>query len=304
MWLTLLIFFATATVAGTNTAILKFSVLSLDPLLVYALRFSLASLILLPFVLFKKPAFDRTHIVPLLLSSLMFAVSILLATYSLVYTSVTMHQIIWIPQSLVVAVGAFLILREKLNKNHVVGLLFAITGASILLSQIIGSADTVTFGTTLGNFLSILAFICSCFFVIFSRKSSRFYPPLVITFANFLTAAFLSLVLVPFALASADFNQIVISPSAVYAIISLALFSSVAVYYLYQVLVKRTLAFIVTLTNYVSMIFALILGKVFYGESLGSVSLLGIALIILGVIFATSSKDLVNFARKMYFRKN
>ena len=62
MALTLLIFLATAIIAGTNTTLLKFSVSQFPPIIVFASRFSLASLILLPIVIIRRPSFDKTHI--------------------------------------------------------------------------------------------------------------------------------------------------------------------------------------------------------------------------------------------------
>lgn len=233
------------------------------------------------------------------MSSLMFAVSIILATYSLQYTSVTMHQVIWAPQSLVVAAIAFLVLGEKLTKSHVIGLVITLFGALIIVNKIIGSGDFITFGTQFGNFLSILAFICSCLFVVFSKQSSKFYSPLAIVFSNFLFAAILSFTFVPLEISFSTFNANSISQDGIIAIISLALFSSVAVYLLYQILIKRTMAFIVTLTNYVSMVFAIILGSIFFGERMSAELVLGIAIVVIGVLLATSYKDILKFLKQI-----
>lgn len=282
----ILIFLLTALIGGSTTALVKFTVSEFSPFVLNALRFSLSTIILLPFVLRTSLSFAKENRSFLIATNIFFAGSVLFSNVGIQYTSVVMTQVIYAPSSLVVALIGFLLLGEKLSRNQMAGLVLTILGFLIVTLGFIKIQDSISFGTIQGNLLTVLAVLCWSSFLILSRKISKIYSPLEITFSNFVMTAVFSIVLIPLRLFS--FSRTSVDLQGIIGLVVLVIFSTVLVYYLYQLVIEKTSAFISSLVIYISFVIAVFLGMIFYGERLSLYLVLGSLLILVGVFFATS----------------
>ena len=285
---TLLIFLATAIGGGSTVPLIKLVVSEFTPIPQVFLRAFLAGIIILPFFLKKNKTFSKRNLITLIFASILAAANPLLFAFGIQYTSVIMGQIIYVPTALIVAVLGTIFLKEKLTRNQLIGLVFSLIGVSILIYSSFRTKDILSFGTPLGNILIIIALICWSSYVVVSRRLSKFYSPLEITFFNFLVTASVSFVLLPFALTNFDLGKI--TQGGIIALASLTIFSTVLFFYFYQIIIKRTSAFISALIFYLNSIIAGAVGVIFYHEKLTSSLVVGAILIIIGVIAATYKK--------------
>lgn len=285
-----IIFLLTAIIGGSTTALVKFTVGEFSPFVLNALRFSISSLILLPFVWKHGLNFALKNRPLLMVANLSFAGSVLFSNIGIIYTSVIMTQIIYAPSSLVVAIIGFLFLEEKLSRNQIVGLVLTILGFLIVILGFTEIQDSISFGTIRGNLLTGFAVLCWSSFLIISRKISKIYSPLQITFANFTATAILSMLAIP--LQFFRFSKSPVDLQGIIGLTVLILFSTVLVYYLYQLVIKKTSAFISSLVIYVTFVIAAVAGMIFYGERLNLYLVVGSLLILTGVFLATSFKYL------------
>jgi len=285
----IILFILVSIIGASGGTFGKVALQDFPPSIIVFLRFFLAAIILLPFVLREK-----ITIIPGTFKNLAFAgtaltLNLLLFVSGLQYTSIIMSQLMFIPSALLVGLIGFLFLKEKISKNQIIGLILAILGMSILLYGSIKSQDILSLGKPIGNILVGIGVLFWSFYLVFSRKLSKVYSPIAIAFSNFLFAAIISL---PFALwefKSGHFLIAEVTTAGILAILGLTLISSIAFYLILQRLIKLTSAFIGSLTVYGVFLSVSILGPIFFSEKITLTFLVAAGLIIPGVLIATRS---------------
>lgn len=283
-----LVFLLISVIGGASAPLVKYAVSQFPPITLVFLRATLCALIILPFVLKEKPKFTDKR---LYFAGILFAANWILFAFGIQRSSIIMSQALYIPAPIIVAILGFIFLKEKLSKNHVIGLFLSLVGISLLLFESVGAQDIVSFGTPFGNLLVTCAVLTWSLYLIVSRRISKDYSPLTIIFYNFITSFFASLLLLPFERSIGHF-QIEFTTEGILGLVSLALFSSVIVFYLIQWLIKQTSAFLPSLTLYLTAIFGGFAGIIFYGERLSAYFIVGAILIFSGVFIATAVSHL------------
>ncbi|MBI2327788.1 DMT family transporter [Candidatus Curtissbacteria bacterium] len=286
----IIIFIALCLVLGANSPLVKFTTQEFSPVITVTLRSILAILILLPFINFKKLFLVKTSKKYLLLVNLLFAGNWLLFAYGIQHTSVIMSAAIYLPSSLIVAIFGYLFLKEKLGNFQIIGMISTLMGMSLLIYGSAMSQDIRSLGTLQGNFLILIALLSWSFFLVVSRKISQSIDPSIITLSNFIVSFLASLIFIFIELLLGNQLKLSVSLPAVVGILSLAIFSSLIVYYLYQWLLKHAPAFISSLAIYPAAALASLYGIIFFGERITATFLFGASLILFGVFLATSYK--------------
>lgn len=286
---TLLIFIATALIGGSTAALVKLVVFQFGPIPQLFLRALFAALLLLPFLFKQKRLYEKKKFASVMLVSLLAAANGLFFAFGIGHTSVIMGQLIYTPTAIIVAILAWLFLKEKLTKNQIIGLFFTIAGISILIMGSLKTKDVFSFGTPFGNLLIIAGLLSWSSYVVFSKKLSEVFSPLEITFFNFLVTTSISFLILPFSLNTFNFEKVTLV--GVFALISLTVFSTVLFFFFYQILIKRTSAFISSLVLYLNAVFAAGAGIIFYNEKLNVSLIIGATMIIIGVIVSTYKKS-------------
>lgn len=288
-------FLLLSVIGGSNAPLIKNALKDFPPYTLVFLRFSLASLILLPFVLKEKIHFKKDSFKYLLFGSLAMGANVILFAVGLQHTTIMMSQLIFVPKGLLVAVLGFILLKEALSKNQKLGLFFTMVGMSILIYGSVVTEDILSFGKPFGNLLIVTGFFLSSLYYVISRKISKLYSPLTITFFSFLIASILSLPFALFEFTNRQFIPANITTYAILNLLALVIFSSIIVYYLAQWIIKHTSAFIAALALYMNFLIASVIGIIFFSERLTALFIIGAVFIMFGVFIAIRKRNDITY---------
>lgn len=285
----ILMFALLSILGGSNAPLIKNGLTDFSPNTLVFLRFGLATLILLPFVFKEKVHFRENSFRLLLISSAAMGANVILFAIGLQNTSIMMSQLFYIPKGLFVGLFGYLFLKEALSKNQKLGLFLTMVGISILIYGSIKTQDVLSFGKPIGNLLIFIGILFSTSYYIISRKISKYYSPLTITFFCFLVSTILSF---PFALYEYLNGEVIsITFPSILNLLALAVFSSISVYYLVQWLIKHASAYIAALALYMNFLIASSIGIIAFGEKLTLSFIIAACLIVFGVYISTKKQD-------------
>jgi len=178
---------------------------------------------------------------------------------------------------LLVAMGAFLFLRERTSRNALAGFLVAVVGAVWL--SLAGEADSHAPAPLLGNFYEFLAMLCASAYILLLKHLSARYSAFFLT----ATQAFIgALFFLPVAALTSPLPG-AISGQGLGAVIYLGVVVTVGAYGLYNLGVSRLPAS--QASGYINLIpvFTLLFAALFLGESLNGMQLSAAGLVFLGV---------------------
>lgn len=287
--MSILVFLLTVLIGGTNAPSVKFAIGFFPPVTLVFIRSLLAAALILPFI-YKSVTLPKTNFKYLLAANILFGANWMLFAAGLQHTSVVVGQLAYVPTALLVAVIGYIFLKEKLTKEHIAGLFLTMAGISLYAYNSVKSQDVVSFGTPLGNLLVVMALLSWAFYIVITRKISRDYSPIVITFYNFAVTAIMSCLLLSPVIFSGDLVSRDLTPTAISGFLYLVAFPSIGFFVLNQWLIKHTSAFVSSLALYPITVVAGILGVLLYGEKVTIAMIVGAAFIFSGVFIATSYK--------------
>ncbi|OGD93717.1 hypothetical protein A2697_01885 [Candidatus Curtissbacteria bacterium RIFCSPHIGHO2_01_FULL_41_44] len=286
--MSLLVFLLTSLIGGIGSPLIKFTLDYFPTITFVALRAILAALLILPFVCKGLFRLKTKQIKYLFYANALFAGNWLFFAMGIQKTTIMMGQIIYLPTALIVAIIAYIFLKEKLTKDQIFGLFITLLGFLMLTYGSVVSQDVLSFGTLAGNLLVVAGLLAWSFYTVVSRKISSIYDPQVITFFNFAVTALIALILIPVDFRNGLPGLSELTTSAIFSLLSVVLFSSILFFFLYQWLIKHTSAFISSLVLYPVTIFASLAGIIFFNETLTLNFIFGGLLVFAGVFIATS----------------
>ncbi|MCY1347700.1 carboxylate/amino acid/amine transporter [compost metagenome] len=196
---------------------------------------------------------------------------------ALQHTSASQAGMITALLPLLVAVGAFLFLHERVTRTTWAGFLLAVVGAVWL--SLAGGSDPHATAPLLGNFYEFLAMLCATGYTLLLKHLASRYS------AFFLTAmqAFIgSLFFLPMAAFTAPFPT-ELSPQAIGSVVYLGIVVTVGAYGLYNFGVSRLPASQASGFTNLIPVFTLVLAALLLGESLNGVQMLAAGLVFVGV---------------------
>ncbi len=279
-----LLFLACAFIAGgINFTFVKLGVQEFSPLVFIFSRFLLASIILFFPWLRRREMMsvkDLVKISP-------FTLNVILFSFGLANTTILAGGTITLIIPILVGILSYYLLNEKLKKNHIIGLIFALVGVSFILVESFGKQNSQAFGSVLGNLTLVISSTSFAFYTVGVRKLSDKYLPTTILFFTFLTACLFSGILVPIELVNHSFKMESITSIGFTSVIILSI-AAVLLYFMYQWIIKHASAFAASLMLYGQFIFTNLAGTILFNEKLSVKFVFGSALILLGVFVATT----------------
>ena len=178
---------------------------------------------------------------------------------------------------LMVAVGAFVFLHERITRASLAGFLLAVIG--VVWLSLGGKVDTHAPAPLLGNFFEFLAMLCAMVYTLTLKYLSTRYSTFLLTaMQSFVGAVFF----LPVAAWSAPFPT-TISLAGLVAVVYLGLVVTVGAYGLYNFAVSRLQASQASAFINLIPLFTLLLAVLLLGESLTIQQLLGCVLVFSGV---------------------
>lgn len=299
MTLGLLALFIASAVGGLNPVVLKIGLRELPPLTLIALRFFLATCILLPFIYKKLRHLSKRDIAKLTIVSSLFTLNVALFTTGIGNTTVIMSQILSMISPIVVGIFAIFIVKEHMQKENIIGVGIAMIGVIFLMTQSYNGAGN-TFGTPFGNMLVFLSMIFWCLYITLSRRLIRRYSPMTVSFFTMaVSGAVLLTVAAPIELYfhAVDLSTLTISTAG--SLTYLVFIATLFFFPMMQYGIKHTNAFTASLTSYISPVFGGGVAVLFMGEKITQPFIIGTVFILLGVLYSTNIKYLKKYLPAM-----
>jgi len=183
----------------------KLLVAELSPVDIYAARLAIGVPFLGILLLARRVRlqFDRADVATLVLGGAILTVHFLIQAYALTTTSASNSGWIIAVTPLVLAVVSYLVLRERLERNTVVGIAVALLGVLLLVSR--GRLRDLGALQTTGDWLMLLSTLTWAIYTVATRNVARRHDPLAVTFGVMLAAAAFTAVLM---LAAGDPDRI------------------------------------------------------------------------------------------------
>lgn len=286
------LFWASANVVG------KVLLDTFDPFPLAFLRFSVASLVILPYFVKEKIKNPSQLVKDMLPVALLSSANICLFYIGLQKTTSNASSIIYTASPLIVAALSPFVLREVLSVRKIAGITLGFIGVLIILIAPVMEQKQILSGDITGNFIILGAAFTWAFYTLGSRHliHKKQYSPLAVSSS----AIFVSTVVFGFltvALPHRDFIVPLFTAKNFLLVLHLAIIVTVVTYLLYAWATKYATAATVSLTNYIQPVFSIFLGIVILGEPLTIGFIVGALLVFAGTLLATSTR-LASLLRK------
>jgi len=261
----------------------------LTPVELLGLRFLTGLPLLLVVVLAKRVSFEFSarERRAILLGSAILTLHFLIQITGLKYTSATNTGWIIAVSPLVMAVLAFLILRERLGRRAIIGIAVASAGILLLISR--GRFTSFAWLRSFGDWLVLASAHTWALYTIAIRNVTRSRHPLAVTVAVLFPSA---LVVLGYMAASSDWSQFLrMPPDGIVAILFLGLLGLAVGHWFWQEGVARVGAARAGIYLYLEPVATTVLAVPYLGEKFGPLTALGGLLVLAGVYFAEGRRN-------------
>ncbi len=271
------LFFATLLWGGTF-AIIKTGLNDSSPILFVAVRFFLAFLFFIPYLIRKKAEIDFETLRAGFILGISMFMGYGLLTAGLTLTSVSRSSLISYGYALLVPPLQLILLRKRVRLLNLAGLLTAVLGMYIFTSA---GASGVS-GWNTGDTLTLLAAVSYAFNIIFLDKYTRLHDPGILTGIQFIVMAVFAVLYVIF------FEQpfIRITGSFLFSLFYLTVLGSVVAIFVMNRYQKGTTPVRAVIIYAMEPVLAVVSGWMFLGEKISTSGIIGGSIIIGGVILS------------------
>jgi len=270
-----IIFFSVASLWGSNWSVMKMGLSYVSPLVFVLQRFLFSAVVLspVPLLLHKKIPRDRVTLCNLLILCLIDALGVTVTNIGLVGESSGIGAVLTYTQPLFVFCLAIPFLKERVTATKLLGTVIGFVGVAILFLGRIGS---FTFNSTLALILG--AFLWAVTIVYYKGFLSHVDP--------FITSFFqLSIGVLPLAILTLITGDFTFPGDPTY--LGIILYASVGASAIgwtgWTFLIKEEDATVLAGSSFIVPLMALIFGWQLLGETIHTESILGSALILIGV---------------------
>ncbi|HLE48540.1 MAG TPA: DMT family transporter [Patescibacteria group bacterium] len=279
-----------AAIWGVAGPVIKYTLPDFPPMIFLAYRFFISALLMLPIALALKPKLPKTkrEFAALTIAGILgSSVNLGLLFLGFDKTTVLDATVIGNTAPIMVIIGGVILLREKITRRELIGVVIAFLGTMMIIIQPMLEGGLFATDAMYGNFLILTANVAWVFYVIISKTELKHkIDNMMMTTYMFLIGFVTTL---PFAIYQSDGIKnllLMISTAPLKAHLGvwyLAVISGSFAYYLYQEGQKNIEASEATLFGYLSPLFSAPLALLWLRESLSVPFVIGTAVVILGV---------------------
>jgi drug/metabolite transporter (DMT)-like permease len=273
---------------GTSFAATKAALGSFAPMTVIWLRMMVATLVIAPFLpMLPRPRYRAGDWKLLAMSGLFIpCFYYLLEGYAVRYTTSSQAGVVSAVVPLIVAVGAWAFLKERLTTRSVIAIAASLAGVAMLSLGAVGQASASN--PLLGNSLELLAMVAAAGSTLSIKRLTERYDAWFLTGMQAVVGAVFFL---PFALAD-GIPRVVSAPLTAWACVAyLGVFASLGAFGLYNTALKRMPASRASLAINLVPAVALLTGWLALGDSLSPMQLVACAVIVGAVVYAEAGTD-------------
>lgn len=278
---------------GIAPSATKIALKEIPPFSLIFLRFLIASVLILPFFLKVKKNF-KGEFLKLTLYSLLLFLNIMFFVLGIKSTNAIIPPVLYAGTPLLVAFFSWFLFKKKISLVKIIGILIGLLGVFVIVILPVVGGETVRIGSFKGNALIILGVLSFTFYTIFSKFILEKQSPLVITSLNFFVVALLSFPLLGLELINDSSWLSFVSPQAFIGVFYLAVFATVASYFLYQWGVKHSSPLEASLNFYIQPIVGVLAAAFLLQEKVTFLFLVGAVVTLLGVFLTTTLSYLKN----------
>jgi len=275
---------------GIASPVIKYTLAYLSPYSFLFWRFLLTSLIFLPFFIYftqKQPIKLKDLPLLILLGFLGTPLELILLFIGYEKTTSMDGVLISATAPIFITIGGALFLKEKVTKIERVGLVIAVLGSLITISQPIFEGNLFK-GNLSGNFLVFLSVIVWVAYVLGYKKRSFKYHPVISTAIGFFVGL---ITIIPIAIIKENslifnFEFLILNSNALLGVLYMVIFSSVIAYTLYEYGLTLIEASEATVFAYLQPIFAAPVAYFWLGEKITLPFMVGALIITAGVLIS------------------
>jgi len=268
---------------GAASPIFKWSLQNIEPFTLAFIRFAIASIILLPFVIKNLKIEKKDILIIFGLSIVGIGVHIPLFLLGLKYTQSINAPIIGSSAPIFIILISIPIFREKLKIKKLLGALLGLFGVSFLFLKPIFQNGIDA--NALGNILLIAATFAGIAYIVLAKEIMEKYKVITVLFYTFLIG---TLTLAPLFLYENSKNNFLatLNYQGIIGIVFGALLSSALAYYLFYWALKKLSASDVSLFTYIDPIIAILIAIPLLQEIPSFTYLVGTIFVFLGIYIA------------------
>ncbi|MFH1892940.1 MAG: EamA family transporter [Candidatus Zixiibacteriota bacterium] len=280
-----ILFVALALAWGSNWLVVKIGLESAPPFWLAAIRFFISFIALGSVILFKCPSYQSISGnwgKIMLVGSLSYGVSYGFIHWGQNYVSSGTASVLFASIPFFVAMFSYMMLRsERVTVLKVIGIVVGFAGIVVIyLGDISLHGEMAIWGAV----VITLASATAGFTTVFVRKHLRHVDPLLLTHTQMIPGFILLLVM---ALVFDDVSALKLNANTILSTLHLALVGTAFAFWAFFYLLSRMNAVTLSLVGFVTPIVALFLGWLILDESITVRLGFGIALVLVGVWFAS-----------------
>lgn len=268
---------------GAAQPVIKIGLASIPPLSFVFFRFLIAGLIVLPFFFKRDLLKSFWKLFPL---SILGTLNIIFAVLGIQRTAATIGQLLYAGVPILTVLFVFVLFKEKLTNNKVLGILVGFLGvASITLLPIFEKGNKFS-GDLLGNILLACGVVSWSLYVVYSKKALEKFSPLTITGVFIWTTCIIAFPFFIVELLAHPGWWKSLTFSSLLAIGYSSIFTTVVTFILGQYAIKHGGSVLASLQFYLLPVVAYLSASFLLGEQLtlgiivsGSLALLGVYII-------------------------
>ncbi|MGC8561789.1 MAG: DMT family transporter [Thermoplasmata archaeon] len=267
-----------AVVWGATFPIIKISLNYIDPVSFLLFRFTIAALVLLPFVIKKMNRRDALYGT---IVGIPLFIGYITQTVGLEYTSPSMSGLITGIYIVLTPILSIFILRNGLDMVKIYLAIAAFVGMALM-------TISSTSGQAIGNLLTIATAFCYAIQLVLTEKYLKNGNPLVFTFFQLIVVAVLSLMISPESVLKAG---ILTNGYVLFSILFNAILGSTLAIWIMSVAIKNTNAYISALILIVEPVSAVLVSTIFFHFPVTTLMIVGGVIILVSMAFAINREN-------------
>ncbi|MBI2022558.1 DMT family transporter [Candidatus Daviesbacteria bacterium] len=280
---------------GANFVVAKFALNDFPPMTLAFLRYALASLLLVPFLLVfekKELKIKLSHLPKLFTTAiLMVTINIALFYEGLKRTSAIDASVLSMSVPIFSVLGGWWILKEKIYWINLVGIILGFFGTLVILGLPLIFLGKFTSEGMFGNLLILLSSVTFVIGAILSKQLLKTYHPLILTALFFLIATLTLAIPAVFEYLSFPTWAEKVSVLGYLSLGFITILSTICAFFLLYWGMDKIGVIKANLFHYMEPAVAASLAVPFLGERISYSFIIGTCLVVLGVYWGTLGKQ-------------
>lgn len=278
-----------AFLGGGISPFTKIALAEMSTPLFIALRFVVAGLILIPFVLIKKEKLNKSALVSTFLISLLAVSNVTFFALGIKHSNATVAQILYAAVPIIVALISRFLYQEKLNKQKIAGIITGFLGVLVIILAPVFFGTVNGANTLFGNLLVLIAVVSYSFYTVLSKPLQKKSSPLVITTTFIVTTIVIQGLLALFSTPDIANTVTSLTTLTYTSILYVGLLGTAGFFLLYQYTIKKASPIITSMVFYLQPVFTFIWSMILLKEKLAPEYIIGGAIAFIGAYLVTKN---------------